>query len=232
LAKHGYRKIPGAAPMIEALAAATLLASNWNRRGPFVNPMCGSGTIAIEAALLATHRYPGLLRNNYSFMHLKGFDRVMYEKMVQTLHSKVITVPNLAIIATDINPDAVDIARINATAAGVENLIQFDTCDFTQTRIPEAENGVIYFNPEYGERLGEETELEQVYQSIGDFMKKQCGGYTGYVFTGNLELAKKIGLKPRYRTEFYTTKMDSRLLMYELYAGTKRLPKENSTSTE
>jgi hypothetical protein len=82
LAKHGYRKIPGAAPMIEALAAATLLASNWNRRGPFVNPMCGSGTIAIEAALLATHRYPGLLRNNYSFMHLKGFDQVMYEKMV------------------------------------------------------------------------------------------------------------------------------------------------------
>jgi putative N6-adenine-specific DNA methylase len=79
LSKHGYRKIPGKAPMLEALAAATLLATKWDRKSPFINPMCGSSTLAIEAALLATHRMPGLFRNNYAFMHLVGFNLEMYE---------------------------------------------------------------------------------------------------------------------------------------------------------
>ncbi|HSQ43736.1 MAG TPA: hypothetical protein VLM16_01995, partial [Ginsengibacter sp.] len=110
----------------------------------------------------------------------------------------------------------------NAGAAGVENLIEFDVCDFKETKIPENEAGVIYFNPEYGERLGDEIELTHTYAEIGDFMKKKCKGYTGYIFTGNLELAKKIGLKAKRRIEFYTSKIDCRLLEYELYSGTKR----------
>ncbi len=223
LSKHGYRKIPGKAPMLEALAAATLLATKWDRKSPFINPMCGSSTLAIEAALLATHRMPGLFRNNYAFMHLVGFDFDLYAVQRKKLAEAIINVRDLKIIATDISSDAVNISKINAAAAGVEDLIEFATGDFTTTTIPADQNGVIYFNPEYGDRLGVEAELEITYGRIGDFMKQQCKGYTGYIFTGNLELAKKIGLKPKRRIEFYTSKIDCRLFEYELYAGTKRI---------
>ena len=223
LSKHGYRKIPGKAPMLEALAAATLLATKWDRKSPFINPMCGSSTLAIEAALLATHRMPGLFRNNYAFMHLVGFDFNMYAVQRKKVDEAIINVRDLKIIATDISSDAVNISKINAAAAGVEDLIEFATGDFATTTIPADQNGVIYFNPEYGDRLGVEAELEITYGRIGDFMKQQCKGYTGYIFTGNLELAKKIGLKPKRRIEFYTSKIDCRLFEYELYAGTKRI---------
>jgi putative N6-adenine-specific DNA methylase len=222
LSKHGYRKIPGKAPMMESLAAASLLATNWNRKSPFINPMCGSGTLAIEAALLATGRKPGLLRMNYGFMHIAGYDENVYAKAYNKLEQEVKTVSDLRILATDISTDAVNISKINAGIAGVEELIGFDVCDFEQTPLPEGEGGVIYFNPEYGDRLGEVAELESTYARIGDFMKKKCRGYTGYVFTGNLDLAKKIGLKPRRRIEFYTGKIDCRLLEYELYEGSRR----------
>ena len=227
LAKHGYRKIPGKAPMLEALAAATIMASKWDRKSPFVNPMCGSSTLAIEAVLLATNRRPGLYRSNYSFMHVLGYTDSFYRKQFQRLQDEIIEVPELKVIASDISTDAIEISRVNAGIAGVEKLIQFSEGDFETTEIPEAP-GVIFFNPEYGERLGEVSALEATYARIGDFLKKKCQGYTGYIFTGNLELAKKIGLKASRRIEFYTAKLDCRLLEYELYAGSKRV-KENPT---
>ncbi|MEO6649844.1 MAG: class I SAM-dependent RNA methyltransferase [Chitinophagaceae bacterium] len=222
LAKHGYRKIPGRAPMLEALAAAVLLASKWNRTSPFINPMCGSGTLAIEAVLLATNRRPGLFRTNYAFMHLAGYEEAMYITEQQRLKEQVLEIPELAVIATDNSEDAINISKINAGMAGVEKYIRFKVCDFEDTEIPEEGNGVVYFNPEYGERLGMIHELETTYARIGDFLKKKCRGYTGYIFTGNLDLAKKIGLKTSRKIEFYTGKIDCRLLEYELYAGTKR----------
>lgn len=222
LAKHGYRKIPGKAPMLESLAAATLLSTRWDRLSTFINPMCGSATVAIEAAMLATRRHPGLFRENYSFMHVKGFDDAFFEKERKALDEKIIDLPGLKIIATDISEDAINISKINAGAAGVEKYITFERCSFEETNIPENTNGIIFFNPEYGERMGEESELEETYAAIGDFMKKKCKGYMGYIFTGNPDLAKKIGLKPKRRIEFYTSKIDCRLLEYELYAGTKR----------
>jgi putative N6-adenine-specific DNA methylase len=222
LSKHGYRKIPGKAPMLEALAAATLLATKWDQRSPFINPMCGSSTLAIEAALLATNRRPGLFRSNYAFMHLVGFLPGYYETPRQLLDEQIVEVPGLVIIATDISNDAINISKINAGAAGVDQYIQFAVGDFETTEIPPEGGGVVFFNPEYGDRLGEEEALRITYGRIGDFMKKKCRGYTGYVFTGNLELAKKIGLKPSRRIEFYTSKIDCRLLEYELYGGTKR----------
>jgi len=225
LSKHGYRKIPGKAPMLESLAAATLLATKWNRKSIFINPMCGSGTVAIEAALLATNRKPGLLRYNYGFMHLVGYAVDMYNQEFKKLEQQVIDVPELQIIATDISEDAVNIAKVNAGIAGVEEFIEFAVCDFEKTEVPEETGGVVYFNPEYGDRLGVEAELEITYKRMGDFLKKKCKGYFGYIFTGNLELAKKIGLKPSRRIEFYTSKIDCRLLEYELYSGTKRLDK-------
>ena len=222
LAKHGYRKIPGKAPMLEALAAATLLATKWNRTSPFINPMCGSSTIAIEAVLLATNRRPGMFRDNYAFMHIVGFDPGVYDHERQLLFSQIKEVPGLTIIASDISNDAINISKINAAAAGVEHYIQFSIGDFETTEVPEIEDGIIFFNPEYGDRLGVETELQETYARIGDFMKKRCKGYTGYIFTGNLDLAKKIGLKAKRRIEFYTSKIDCRLLEYELYSGTRR----------
>jgi 23S rRNA G2445 N2-methylase RlmL len=224
LGKHGYRKIPGKAPMLEALAAATVMATKWDQKIPFVNPMCGSGTVAIEAAMLATNRRPGLYRDNYSFMHLKGYDAGMYEAERKKLEEKIKIIPGLKIIASDISDDAIYVSEVNAREADVWELIEFQECDFESTPLPQAP-GVIFFNPEYGERLGEAAELESTYARIGDFMKKKCGGYTGYIFTGNLDLAKKVGLKAIKRVEFYTSIIDCRLLEYELYSGSKREPR-------
>ncbi|HYG02854.1 MAG TPA: class I SAM-dependent RNA methyltransferase [Chryseosolibacter sp.] len=221
LAKHGYRKIPGKAPMLEALAASTIMATKWDRVSPFVNPMCGSSTVAIEAALIATNRRPGLFRTNYSFMHVKGYDERLYQEELTRLKEQIIDVPDLKIIATDISDDAIKVSKVNADIAGVADYISFAVCDFEDTPVPE-QPGVVYFNPEYGERLGEVNALESTYARIGDFMKKKCQGYSGYIFTGNLDLAKKIGLRASKRIEFYTAKLDCRLLEYELYSGTKR----------
>jgi 23S rRNA G2445 N2-methylase RlmL len=225
LSKHGYRKIPGKAPMLEALAASTLLAGKWDQRSPFVNPMCGSGTIAIEAALLATNRRPGLLRNNYSYMHFVGYDDAVHKKEKELLKTQIREVSGLVIIASDNREDAISISKVNAAIAGVEHLIKFQVCDFQDTELPEQVPGVIYFNPEYGERLGEISALESTYAAIGDFLKQKCQGYMGYVFTANLELAKKIGLRASRRIEFYTAKLDCRLLEFEMYAGTRRSEK-------
>ena len=230
LAKHGYRKIPGKAPMLEALAAATVMATRWDRQSPFVNPMCGSSTLAIEAALIATNRRPGLYRTNYSFMHIKDYQDEFYASEYRTLEAQINDVPGLKIIATDISRDAIQISKANAETAGVDKLISFAVGDFEQTEVPPEAGGVVYFNPEYGERMGEESELEKTYARVGDFLKKKCQGYTGYIFTGNLDLAKKVGLKASRRIEFYTARLDCRLLEYELYAGTKRVSTESATT--
>jgi len=221
LAKHSYRKIPGKAPMLEALAAGTVLATNWDQKSPFVNPMCGSGTLAIEAALIATNRTPGLLRMNYGFMHILGYEEEVFFTERRRLKDQVIKNADLKIIASDISEDAIDISIKNAKTAGVDSLIEFYVCDFAETEIPETP-GVIMFNPEYGERLGVHSKLEVTYKRMGDFMKQGCKGYNGYIFTGNPDLAKKIGLKASKRIEFYNGKLDCRLLEYELYDGSKR----------
>ena len=225
LAKHGYRKIPGKAPMLEALACGTIMATGWDKKSPFVVPMCGSGTLAIEAALLATDKSPGLFRMNYSFMHILGYEEEVFFEERRKLKEKAKKEIDFKIVATDISEDAVDISRRNAKTAGVDHLIDFEVCDFADTEVPEGP-GVVMFNPEYGERLGIHTKLELTYKRIGDFMKSKCKGYRGYIFTGNPDLAKKIGLRASRRIEFYNGKLDCRMLEYELYEGSKREPKE------
>jgi putative N6-adenine-specific DNA methylase len=222
LARHGYRKIPGRAPMLEALAAATILATRWDRVSPFINPMCGSGTLAIEAALLASNSRPGLFRDNYAFMHLKEYDETVYLRERNLLEKQIADVPGLRIIASDYSEQAVANARKNAHAAGVSDMIEFSVGDFAATEVPQDRPGIVFLNPEYGERLGEIAELENTYSRIGDFFKQQCRGYFGYIFTGNMDLAKKIGLKAARKIEFYTSTIDCRLLEYELYAGSRR----------
>ena len=221
ISKHGYRKVPYKAPMIESLAASAIIASGWDGASPFINPMCGSGTLAIEAALIATKTAPGLFRDNFGFMHLKSYDRDSWEGYIRLAELQRKRKLDFKIIASDLERQAITAAKINAGTAGVMHLIDFEICDFRETTIPEAP-GVVMFNPEYGERLGAEKDLEEIYTAIGDFFKQQCKGYMGYVFTGNLDLAKRIGLKAKRRVEFYNAKIDSRLLEYELYAGSKR----------
>lgn len=224
LSRHGYRKIPFLAPMQETLAAAIISVSRWDRNSPFINPMCGSGTIAIEAALIAANRANGLLRDNYGFMHIAGYDENIYLAERKIIKEKVLRKLPFKIIATDIDRKAIDAARQNAMTAGVDQLITFDVCDFSETEIPEG-NGVVVLNPPYGERIGEEAGLETIYTAIGDFFKRKCKGYTGYVFTGNSQLAKKIGLKTKRRIEFYNAKIECRLLEFELYDGSRKFRK-------
>jgi len=226
LAKHGYRKIPGKAPMLEALATSTIMATGWDQNSSFVVPMCGSGTLAIEAALLATNKCPGLFRMNYGFMHIMGYDEQVFFTERRKVKDQAKKEIGFKIVASDISEDSISIAKKNAQTAGVDHLIEFAVCDFADTEIPE-QPGIVIFNPEYGERLGLHSKLEATYKRMGDFMKQQCKGYRGYIFTGNPELAKKIGLRASRRLEFYNGKLDCRLLEYELYEGSKREPKAN-----
>lgn len=221
LAKHGYRKHPGKAPMLEALAFSTITATGWDGKSPFINPMCGSGTLAIEAILKAQNRRPGLSRMNYAFMHLLNYDEQVFFQERRLLKDKVDKSITPQVIASDISAEAIEIAKMNARTAGVEHLIQFEVGDFERTSIP-TEPGVIMFNPEYGERLGTHTKLEATYKRMGDFMKNSCKGYKGYIFTGNPDLAKMIGLRASRRFEFFNGKLDCRLLQYELYEGSKQ----------
>ncbi len=216
LADRGYRKIPLTAPMQETLAGAVLLAAGYTKDMHFLNPMCGGGTLAIEAALIALDKAPGLLRSNYGFCHLKNFDREYWRKTRKERLSACAKKLPKKIIATDIDRKAINAAIKNATTCGVDHLIDFKVCDFRDTEVPE-EGGIVILNPEYGERMGKINELAGTYKEIGDFFKKKCAGYTGYIFTGNLELSKKVGLAAKRRTPFFSGDIDCRLLEYEIY---------------
>jgi len=226
LSDRGYRRMPHKAPLRESLAAAIIMATGYDGGKPLVCPMCGSGTLAIEAALIASKRAPGLLRSNYGFMHLKYFDESKWRQIRSEALKKSKARGGKAgfrparIIATDIDTEAVEAARKNAMTAGVSHLIDFDVCDFAETVIP-TEPGIIVMNPEYGLRLGEIAKLGDTYKRIGDFFKQRCAGYNGYIFTGNPALSKKVGLRTSRRIEFYNANIECRLLKYELYAGTK-----------
>jgi len=220
IAKHGYKEFTVEAPLIESLASGIILSTNWDQKSTLVNPMCGSGTIAIEGALIALNRAPGHFRENFSFMHLESFIPRRWKEMKSEARKMERTSLPFEIIATDHNEDAVEAAKNNARLAGVGHLIKFSTRDFRETKIPK-EKGVVIINPEYGERLGNIKELEETYKEIGDFFKQKCEGYTGYVFTGNLDLAKLVGLKSNKRIEFFNGKIDCRLIEYDLYSGKK-----------
>lgn len=221
LSKRGYRKISLQAPLQETLAAALILATGWEGKGDLINPMCGSGTLAIEGALIALNRAPGLLRDNYGFMHVKGFREGEWRQLRQRAKGETRGTLGGEIIATDISTQAVKAAAKNAAEAGVDRAIQFAVCDYSETRVP-GRGGVVILNPEYGERLGKHKDLEAIYRGIGDFFKKRCQGYKGYVFTGNLPLVKKIGLRTKRRMTFFNSNIECRLLEYDLYQGSKR----------
>ncbi|MFT5423906.1 MAG: 23S rRNA G2445 N2-methylase RlmL [Phycisphaerales bacterium] len=229
LSYRGYRKLPHEAPMSETLAAAVVLATGYDGTQPFINPMCGSGTLAIEAALLATNRAPGLLRSDYGFL-FTSIDLDDEWREIRANAKKQSRAGEIApIIASDHDPRAIFAAEKNAKTAGVDHLITFETCDFSQTTVPDGEGHVV-FNPEYGERLGDQDELQEIYAGMGDFLKQECGGYTGHIFTGSRELAKHVGLKPARKRPFFNAQIECRLLSYQLYAGTRKIKDAADTS--
>ncbi len=228
LSRRGYRKIPLKAPMQETLAAGVIMATGWDGKGHFINPMCGSGTLAIEAALLGLNKAPGLLRNDFGFMHSRGFNPQLWDDLRSKAKSTAKKAIPGRIIATDIRREAVEAARKSAATAGVEHLIDFGVCNYADTVIL-AGGGVVILNPEYGARMGQIKELENVYRGIGDFFKQKCTGYRGYIFTGNLDLAKKVGLRAKRRIQFFNGAIECRLLEYELYEGSR---KNNNAGSE
>ncbi|MBN2731700.1 MAG: class I SAM-dependent RNA methyltransferase [Balneolaceae bacterium] len=220
LSRRGYRSESHSAPLQETLAASIIKATEWDGSGHFINPMCGSGTLAIEAAMAGLNRPAGSLRPNFGIKHVKGFADQSWEQLRSKLNQQRKKDFPGKIIATDRDPYAIQAAKKNAKTAGVDHLIQFEVCDFQETPLPPG-NGVVVLNPPYGERLGEKEELESLYSSIGDFFKNKCTDYTGYVFTGNLDLAKKVGLRASRRFPFFNSTIDCRLLKYELYDGSR-----------
>ncbi len=234
LSKRGYRKIPGSAPMQETLAAACLMAMGWTGETPFLSPMCGSGTPAIEAALLAANKAPGSLKGHFAFQSVKGYTRIIpgetallvaprqhggaspeqiWKEIVLEAKKEERADSLPRIVATDISPEAVENAHSNAIAAGVAPLIEFKACDFADSPVPE-EKGTVFFNPEYGIRLGTYEELAPVYARIGTFLNEKCAGWTGGLITGNPELARCVDLYYRNRVPFYNGPIDCRLFIY------------------
>ena len=221
LSKRAYRKVPWKAPLQEALAAALVMATGWHDECTFINPLCGSGTLAIEAALMGLNRPAAILRENFGFMHLKGYRPEVWSELRAGAKRRIKNRLDSRIIATDISNEAIGAARRNARTAGVEHLIEFGRSDFADTEIPDG-GGVLLMNPEYGERMGKNADLEQVYRRIGDFLKQKCEGYRGYVFTGNADLAKKIGLRTSRKLLFFNGPIECRLLEYQLYKGSRK----------
>lgn len=220
LSDRGYRKLPHHAPMSETLAAAVLMGMGYDGTQALLNPMCGSGTLAIEAALMMAGRAPGLMRNDASALHTTlGLDDEYLEMRRQARKSTPPIPEPLPIIASDHDPVAVDAAYRNAKTAGVEHLIEFETCDFADCTVPQLqghEAGHVVFNPEYGIRLGETEELRQVYRAIGFFFKDRCRGWTGHVFTGSRSLSTQIRLRASSRLPFNNGNIPCRLLSYEI----------------
>lgn len=239
LSKRGYRRIPGSAPLQETLAASCIMALKWDASTPFVSPMCGSGTPAIEAAMMAMNKAPGSLKGHFAFQSIKDYGRFIPGETSSTVSSRhragatpeqiwkdMVREAKMQerssglprIVATDISPEAVENALTNAIAAGVAQNIEFKACDFGETPVPESEStpkGAVFFNPEYGIRLGDPVELAPIYERIGTFMNERCRGYTGGLITGNPDLAAKVNLYYKNRVPFFNGPIDCRLFVYE-----------------
>ncbi len=215
LDRRGYRLERNEAPLRETLAAAVVALTGWDGSIPLADPMCGSGTIPVEAALVAAHIPPGRHRQ-FGFQRWLDFDHLLWDGICAAADAGISRVPAGLITGYDLDSRALLLAGRNASKAGLEGQIHFFHAALQEFR-PEGDKGVVILNPPYGKRLGEEDDLRELYCQIGDVMKKQCRGWTGYVLTGNLELAKYIGLKASRRYVLYNGAIECRLLKYDLY---------------
>lgn len=216
LHKRGYRPIQTRAPLNEALAAALVLRTGWRGDRPFADPLCGSGTLAIEAAWIALRRPPGLTRKRFGFQGWMDFDVELWTSLRDEARRGVGRTLSAPILASDARGDAVSFAINNARAAGIGHLLRFDKRDVRDFQPPPEAPGVLLCNPPYGERIGEEKNLFALYRLLGEVFVQRCRGWTAYVFTGNPRLAAAIGLTPDAETPLYNGKIPCRLLQFTL----------------
>lgn len=221
LHRRGYRLQTNVAPLNEVLAAGIIGLSGWDRKSPFIDPMCGSGTLLIEAAMMAQNIAPGLYRRDpYGFESWKDYDASLLEMVWKTAEAKASFTPKASIIGYDIDPDYVQAARNNIDNAGLQDIIKVEEADFFKTEAP-AQPGVVVMNPPYNERILSD-DINELYKNIGDTLKHNYQGYDAFVLTGNLEAAKNVGLKTSRRIPLYNGPIECRLLKYELYRGSRR----------
>jgi putative N6-adenine-specific DNA methylase len=218
LFKRGYRRDADAAPLRENLAAGLVRLAGWSPGTPLLDPMCGSGTIAIEAALIAADRAPGLGRT-FGFQKLAWFDGPAWQRIRQRARDRVRPAPGApSIFASDVDPRVLQRCGGNATTAGVAEWIAIAEADVLARAAPAA-SGLLVTNPPYGVRLADDATMAAFYPQLGDALKRQFVGWTACLFTGDLRLPKLIGLKPSKKTPLYNGAIECRLYRFELVAG-------------
>ena len=215
LHKRGYRTRTGSAPLNEALAAGILHLAGYDGTQPFYDPMCGSGTFVIEAALIAGNIAPGLTRERFGFMSWSTFAQESWHELLQEAREAQKPIP-VPIAGSDISGPMITMALKNARRANVLQHVKLRRSDISEVTSP-AETGIVLCNPPYGERIGEKKALQALYRRIGDVYKQRFRGHNGFIFTGNIELLKSVGLKTNQRIILYNGPIESRLVRYALY---------------
>lgn len=218
LHQRGYRKEVDKAPLSEVLAAGILMLSGWEPHIPLVDFMCGSGTIPIEAALMAAKVPPGTFRESFAFERWPDFDPELY-KLIREKQMDRITDTDVKIFGNELNKWVLEKAKANVEAAGVEDMVSLHLGDFHDFK-HNLTRGVVIINPPYGEKLVVE-ELEKLYADIGTHLKHHYTGFKAWIFTGSPEGAKAIGLRPNRRIKLFNGPIECRLLGFELFEGKK-----------
>ncbi len=223
LYKRGYRNEVNLAPLNEALAAGMILLTGWEFPKALIDPMCGSGTLSIEAAMIAGNIPPGYYRKEFGFQKWKDYDKELFDTIVESSIKKINDVKPL-IIGSDISNNVARKARENVKEAKVDDVVRIACMAFEEFDPPQGQGGVVIFNPPYGERM-DKDDIEALYKSIGDTLKKKYAGYSAWLITSNQEAAKKIGLHHTRRITLYNGGLECKFLRFEMYSGTKKVHK-------
>lgn len=222
LHKRGYRTQTHTVPINEVLAAGIILSTSWDKKSPFVDGMCGTGTFLIEAAMIAFKIAPGYYRKNFGFMNWPDYDKVMHHNLRQEMENQKDIKTDVSIMGCDVNKKTSQIARDNIFNAGLNRAIKVANKSFEQFSPDSDVSGVLVMNPPYGARQSIQSDIDEKYKMMGDAMKNNYTGYDAYIFTGNLTAAKKIGLRCSRRTPLHNGAIDCRLLHFEMYKGSKK----------
>ncbi len=216
LHRRGYRPAVGAAPLKESLAAALIQLSGWQPEQMFYDPLCGSGTLPLEASLKALNIAPGLFREQFGFETWIDCDLPLWEHLLQEAEASRREVLPAPIWGSDRDAAVIEQAIDNASNCGVLNHVYFAQIDLEDVAAP-ADSGVLFCNPPYGERLGRDSDLGAFYKRLGDVLKQRFKGWTAFVLSGNKELSQSIGLKSSQRFAVYNGTLPCQLMKYELY---------------
>jgi putative N6-adenine-specific DNA methylase len=219
LFKRGYRQEQAVAPLNEVLAAGILLMSGWNASATLTDPMCGSGTIPIEAGLIACKIPPGKFRKYFGFQRWKNFDEELLGKIKLECDNKISLSP-VKINGSDISEEALQNAKANIEKAGLFEIISLQLSDFKDLK-SEDEHGFVFLNPPYGQRI-QPQEIDQLYSMIGSTLKHNFAGTTAWLITSNKESLKHVGLKPKEKYTLFNGALECMLMKYEMYQGTKK----------